>query len=63
MKEDVEMTELALGFPLFDEQNLSSGRRHQVYLIPFLILISLDKAGGDSDFLTFFQAILKSVFK
>ena len=29
------MTELALGFPLFEEQNLSSGRIHQVYLISF----------------------------
>ena len=56
MKEDVEMTELALGFPLFplfDEQNLSLGRRHQVYLISFLILISLDWTGGDSEFASY----------
>ena len=58
MKEDVEMTELALGFPLFDEQNLSSGRRHQVYLIPFLILINLDKAGGNSDFPSYSKIIV-----
>ena len=60
MREDVEMTELALAFPLFDEQDLSLGRRHQVYLISFLILIILDRTVGDSDFLTFLQAMQKS---
>ena len=54
------MTELALAFPLFDEQDLSLGRRHQVYLISFLILIILDRTVGDSDFLTFLQAMQKS---
>ena len=57
MKEDVEMTELALGFPLFDEQNLSSGRRHQVYLIPFLILISLDIFPSYSKIIVFKESV------
>ena len=44
MKEDVEMTELALAFPLFgdSDKNANLGKRHQVKCMHYLITTGLD---------------------